>query len=767
MGEVYRARDPRLGREVAIKILPASLSQDPDRLRRFEQEARAVGVLNHPNIVSVYDVGTQDGAPYVVQELLEGETLRGRLGVGAFAPRKALGHALQIAHGLAAAHDKGIVHRDLKPENVFVTRDGRVKILDFGLAKLVASGVEDSVSRLPTTAGDTQPGVVLGTLGYMAPEQVRGKPADARSDIFSFGAILYEMLSGQRAFHGDSAADTMSAILMKEPPDLSATNRDVPPGLDRLVRHCLEKSPEERFQSARDLAFGLESLSDVGAPVAADRAASPSRPRRTRWLLLAAGAAAAIMALAAILWLRRSVKPMESVAVLPFANGSRDPDAEYLSDGITEGIINNLARLPNLRVTARSTAFHYKGRDEDPQKIGRDLNVRAVVSGRIVLRGDAVSVQADLVDVSSGSQIWGDRFDRGIAEVQSVQDEIALGIAEKLHVRPRDAGEARASGRAANPEAYQLYLKGRHEWEKRTEAGMRQAVDYLQQAIEKDPGYALAYAGLADAYAVFPSYSLLSPTESYTRARAASRKALEIDDSLAQAHANLGICFMNFDRDWTSSESEYKKAISLDGSYATAHHWYGLLLMVLGRFDESTRELHRARELDPFSTVIQGQLARVASFARQADRAVEEGRKAVAMDPGSPVGHTFLANSYTSLGMTREAIAENEKLAAMVGRTAIGLYATGRAQALSGRRAEAARTLEEMKALSRTQYVSSGLIATVFGMIGDKDRAFEFWEKACEEHSFEALFLKADPAFDNLRGDPRFPALLKKAGFGP
>jgi TolB-like protein/Tfp pilus assembly protein PilF len=770
MGEVYRAKDPRLGREVAIKVLPASFSADPDRLRRFEQEARAAGILNHPNITAVYDIGTSetDGAPYVVQELLEGETLRSRLGAGAFTPRKALGHALQIAHGLAAAHEKGIVHRDLKPENIFVTKDGRVKILDFGLAKLAPPLGEGLASHLPTTVGETQPGIVLGTLGYMSPEQVRGKPADTRSDIFSFGAILYEMLSGERAFRGESAADAMSAILMKEPPDLSVTNQNVSPGLERVVRHCLEKNAEERFQSARDLAFDLESLSDISGLAPAGKAASAAEPRRTRSLLLAAGVAAATLALGGVAWLRLRGRPVDSVAVLPFVNGSRDANAEYLSDGITESIINSLSRLSHLRVTARSTVFHYKGRDEDPQKIGRDLNVRAVVSGKVIQRGDTLSIQADLVDVDTGSQIWGDHYERKIADIQSVQEEIARGISEKMRLRLTGEEKQQLTRRStANTEAYQLYLKGRHAWGKRTESGLTQSIEYFRQAIEKDPGYSLAYAGLADSYAVVSSYSTMSPGDSFPRARAAAHKALEIDDGLAQAHATLGLCFMNYDRDWSSAESEYKKAIALDGKYATAHHWYGMLLTALGRFDEALVELRRAREIDPFSAVIQLNVCRLFIDLRQYDRAIEEGLKVTEMEPNFGLIHNFIAQAYAGKRMTREAIAEYEAVARVAGRNAQGLWAIGHAQALSGRRDEALSTVEEMKALSARRYVSPAYIAMIFHQLGDKEQFFHWWEKACEDRSFDVLYLKVDPSNDDVRDDPRFTALLRKAGLSP
>src|SRR5262245_38982096 len=588
MGEVYKAHDTRLGREVAVKVLPAGFSANADRLRRFQDEARAASALNHPNIVTIHDVGTHDGSPYVVTELLEGETLRARLAGGAFIPRRALGHAVQIAHGLAAAHEKGIVHRDLKPENIFVTQDGRVKILDFGLAKLALKEEPGGPQTNLPTVGGTEPGMVLGTVGYMSPEQVRGQPADTRSDIFSFGAILYEMLSGQRAFRGGSAADTMSAILKEDPPDLSQTNRAVAPGLERVVRHCLEKNPEERFQSARDLAFDLETLSDISAP-AALATVRPAQSRRLRSVLLIAAAVVAAALAGAFLWLRpRGAGTIDSLAVLPFVNASRDPGADYLSDGISESLINSLSQLPRLRVTARTIAFRYKGSEADPQKVGRDLNVRAVLTGKVLQRGDVLAIQADLVDTANGSQVWGDRYERKLSDLLTVQDEIAKEISEKL--RPRLTGEEKkrlTKHSTQSTEAYQLYLKGRHAWDKRTPTSLNESLGYFNQAIDKDPGYALAHAGLADVYAVMSSYSILSPGDSFPKARAAAAKALEIDDSLAQAHATLGNVLFNYDFNWTAGEKELTKALALDPNYATAHLWYGILLAAFSRYDEA------------------------------------------------------------------------------------------------------------------------------------------------------------------------------------
>jgi eukaryotic-like serine/threonine-protein kinase len=759
MGEVYRARDTRLGREVAVKVLPHSFSKDSDRLRRFEQEARAVSALNHPNILTIHDVGEHNGAPYVVTELLEGETLRSRMAAGAVSPKRALELALPIAHGLAAAHEKGIVHRDLKPENVFVTRDGRVKILDFGLAKLTETPDQGSQTGLPTAAPATDPGVVLGTLGYMSPEQVRGKTADARSDIFAFGAILYEMLAGRRAFHGDTAADTMSAILTKDAPELSATNRGVSPGLDRVVRHCLEKDPERRFHSAHDLAFDLEALSDASG-------ARPQAPPPARsWKRLALPiAVAAILGLGALIVWRRSAAAgsLDSVAVLPFANASRDPETEYLSDGITESIINSLSRLPQLRVAARSSVFRYKGKDEDPQKAGRELNVRAVVSGKLLQRGDTLSVQADLVDVGNGAQIWGNHYDRKLADVLAIQEEIAKDVSEKL--RPKMTGAEKQKVQkhyTENTEAYQLYLKGRYEWEKRNEASLQKARGFFQQAIDKDPGFALAYCGLADSYGVLPSYSLMSPSEAWPKAKAAARKALEIDEGLAPAHATLGLGLTDWDHDWAGAESHFRRAIEIDPDYPSGHFWYSQLLAALGRSQEAIDQIQRAREADPFSIIIQANLVRVLADARRFDQAIEEGQKAIRDNPNFAPPHFFLGLAYLGAGRRQEAAAEWRKAFEIIPSTPQGVWHRGRAEALEGRREDAIRTIAELTEVSRNRYVSPTYIATILIELGERDQAFEWLRRGVEDRSYDIVYLGVDPLFDAVRDDPRFQDLLR------
>jgi len=572
------------------------------------------------------------------------------------------------------------------------------------------------------------------------------------------------MLSGKRAFAGDSTADTMSAILKEDPPDLSQTKPGIAPGLDRVVRHCLEKNPEERFQSARDLAFDLETLSDVSAPatVSAPGQPAPGWRRRPALLFVSIGAALALSA-AAVLWLRPRGGTIDSIAVLPFVNASADPNAEYLSDGITESLINSLSQLPRLRVAARTISFRYKSRDADPQKAGRDLNVRAVLSGKVLQRGDTLSIQADLVDVASGSQLWGAHYDRKLSDVLAVQEAIAKEISEKLRLRLTGEEKNRLVKRSTeSTEAYQLYLKGRHSWEKRTPEALRESIDYFNQAIDKDPGYALAHAGLADVYAVLSSYSLMSPGESFPKARAAATKALEIDDSLARAHATLGNVLFCYDWNWTAGEGELKKAILLDPSYPTAYHWYGILLAGRGRFDEALEQLHRARDLDPFSSVIQGNIARTHYFAGQYDLAISEGRKAE-FGPG----HVSAAQAYLAKKMPQEALAEYQKAVETMAGSPVGLMFRGQAEVSAGRRSEALKTIEEMKTLAARRYVSPAYIAQVYVDLGEKDRALEWLEKAYADHSWDLIFLGVNPHYAPVRTDPRFADLLRRLNLAP
>jgi len=769
MGEVYRARDKKLDRDVAIKVLPESVAADPDTLARFEREAKAVAALSHPNILSIFDFGTHEGTAYVVMELLEGKTLRERLDEGPIPQKLAVDYALQIVKGLSAAHEKGIVHRDLKPRNLFVMKDGHVKILDFGLAKrieAIASGEETSA---PTAAQHTMPGTVMGTMGYMSPEQVRGLPVDHRSDIFAFGAILYELLSGERAFKRDTASDTIAAILIQEPSELSESGRSIPPALERIVKHCLEKDRDNRFHSARDIAFALGEASSGSATALATLAAQPPRSRAFRPLLWAAGVAALAALAAAVLWLRPGARTIDSVAVLPFVNAGGDPNAEYLSDGITESLIDSVSQIPGIKVISRASAFHYKGKDVGARIVGRELGVRAVLTGQVVQRGDALSIRAELVDARDETHLWGEQYNRRLSDILAVQEEIARDISGKLRQRLTGEEKKRLAKRyTENAEAYALYLKGRYDWNKRTGEDIQKAIGYFRQAIDKDPTYALAYAGLADSYAILFYYAGLPPSETFLMAKAAASKALEIDDTLAQAHATLAFVHENFDWDFSAAGKEYRRAIELDPKYPTAHHWYSLYLSGIGRHEQAIAEAERVYKLDPLSPIISNLRAAAFYSARQYDRAIEAARKTLELDKGFSPAHFSLGCALEQKKMYPEAIAALEEAVRLSGRRIRADADLGHAYAVSGRREEAMRMIEELKARSERGYDPVADIALVYAGLGQNDEAMRWLEKAYQARSawlIRLAPLKVDPRWDALRSDARFQDLLRRIGF--
>jgi serine/threonine protein kinase/tetratricopeptide (TPR) repeat protein len=723
MGEVYRARDTRLQRDVAIKVLPPSFAADSERLQRFEREAHAAGRLNHPNLLVVHDIGSQDGFPYLVSELLEGETLRERLVAGGLHIRKAMDCAAQLADGLAAAHEKSIVHRDLKPENVFLTTDGRVKILDFGLARLVPATTADSKS--PTESYATLPGTILGSVSYMSPEQLRGREVDHRSDIFSFGIVLFEMACGQRPFQGVTVAETTASILKDDPPPPAQLVAQIPPELDRVILHCLEKNPDERFQSARDLAFALKAL-------ASDRVSSGE---------VTAAPTGSI----------------DSLAVLPFVNASADSGTEYLSDGITESLIYSLSRLPGLKVLSRSSAFRYKGRDLDSQAAGRELNVRAVLTGRVTQRGDSLLIQTELVDVANGWQLWGERYNRSFEDVFAVQEEIAKEISEKLQLRLTGRERQKLAKRQTeDPEAYQLYLRGRYHWNKRNEEAVRKGISYFQRAIERDPAYSLPYVGLADSYNILGFYSFLPPREAFPKAKAAAARALELDDSLAEAHASMAYAVHYYDWDWSAAERGFLRAIELDQNYATAHHFYATHLAGRARFEEALREIQRARELDPLSLIIGAGLGVILYYARRYDETIEECRKVLEMDPGFVPAHIWLAWAYAQTAMAEVAVEECRKALQVSNGSILALAELGAVLAASGQKQEAEDILRELSELEGRSYVSPYYRAEIYAGLGSAHDALIWLERSCAERSTSLVWLDVNPRFDALRSDPRF-----------
>jgi serine/threonine-protein kinase len=767
MGEVYRARDPRLGREVAVKVLPKVHSRDPERLHRFEQEARAAGTLNHPNILAIHDVGTHGETQYVVSELLEGETLRERLRAGTLTTARSVEYAGQIAQGLAAAHTKGIVHRDLKPENIFVTRDGRIKILDFGLAKLTHAEADGAAKgEEPTLTRDTTPGAVLGTPGYMSPEQVAGRPADHRSDIFCLGTVVYEMLTGRPAFKGDTNADTMHAILREDPPALSTGDRRIPSPLARVVQRCLEKRPEDRFQSAHDVAFALQALSE------APESRAPLVGRRS--VIVGSSLVAVLAALLAldVGGLRgRHPPPVDSIrslAVLPLENLSRDPDQEFFADGMTDSLITQLAKIGAVRVVSRTSVMRYKRTRKPISEIARDLQVDAVVEGSVEHSGGRVRITAQLIRAATDHHLWAESYERDMRDVLLLQAEVARAIAGEIQIKltPQDHA-ALTSPRRVDPEAYELYLKGRYFWNFRTERSVEKAIAYFRQSIDRDPSYAVAYSGLADCYSVSAhSYDLgsVAPAEAFPKAKAAVAKALQIDDKLADAHNSLGFIKLIYDWDLPGAEEEFKRALELGPQLSNAHHWYAHYLIVTGQKDAALAEGKRALELDPLNPILNTHLGWHYLMAHEYDNALAQLRKTLDLDSNYGLAHWYMGLVYEQKRMYPEAVRELDQADGLLGHHLVVRGDLAHTHAVSGNRVEARKILGDLEKLSRQRYVSAFEIAVIHLGLDQGDEAFRWLDTAYRERADPLIYLKDDPRLDPVRADPRFRDVLRRVG---
>ena len=770
MGVVYKAKDTRLARFVALKFLPDKTAHDPLALERFRREARAASVLNHPGICTIYDIGEQGGRAFIAMEFIEGETLRSRIQGKPLALQEILKLGIQIAEALDAAHTEGIIHRDIKPANIFVTRRAQAKVLDFGLAKLVPTGLAGTDAELAAESADSTSivGIISGTPSYMSPEQIRGDDLDPRTDIFSLGVVLYEMATGRQAFGGRTGGAIIEAVLTRPPVSVRSINPDIPPRLENIIDHALHKDRDQRYQLATDLLADLQQLNretdfsrqgpnrdTESIPVSTATPAFPSGSRRPRTSTRQKSALRA----------ERPARGISSLAVFPFENLTREPENEYLSDGIPGSLINNLATVPRLRVIAQSTVFRYKGRQIDPQAVGRELHVRAVLTGRMMQSGGSLRVGTELVDVATGTQLWGEQFDRKPGDIFAIQDEISHEISEKLRLQLTRAEKKRLIKRhTQDPEAYRLYLQGRHHWNRWTEEGFYKAIGYFLQAVEKDPGYALAFAGVADSYVLLGWNSYIPPKEAFPQGRAAAMNALQLDPGLGEAHASLAAVLWLYDWQWPEAQSEFKRSLALNPTYPTANHWHAEFVMTMGLPIEAIAKMKNSQELDPLSLIINVAIGWAFYMARRYDEAIEQLLRTVELDPHYPVTHWILGLLYRITGRHDLAISAGEKAVHLSGGSPLIRAALAHTYGVSGRASEARQALDDLTQLAKRKYVAPHFFAGVYIGLGDNDRAMEYLEKSHDEHSHWLIYLHIDPSLDALRSNPRFQELLKRIG---
>jgi len=769
MGIVYRALDLRLKRRVAIKCLLPVVDRDHHALERFQREACAASRLNHPNICTIYEIDEHEGDPFIVMELLEGQTIEHLFEGKPLDSTEILEIAIQIADALEAAHESGIIHRDLKPANIFLTRRGQVKVLDFGLAKLIYSERPSAqfFDSLTTT------GAKVGTHVFMSPEQCRGEILDARSDLFSLGSVLYEMATGRLAFSGATRGLVFEAIWSRTPLPAMRLNPHLSPSLSSIIAKLLEKDPRLRYQSAAELRAALRRVKHDGEWSRIGLTSPPTRSRvhSNRLTFIVVGFACLslflLVALAPRNWrelllARHAASQVRSVAVLPFVNTNADRSTEYLADDITDGIISSLSGTPQLHVMARSKVFKYKSGELSPQKLGQDLNVDAVVLGRVAQHEDTLTIRVDLVRVADGSELWGEEYSRKVGDLIGVEEDIAKGISDKLQPRSAGQGTSRLTGRSTgNTEAYQSYLQGFHYRNLWTAEGFRKAIDYFKEAVGKDPSYALAYAGLADSYNFLGDSGYLAPRTAWPNAKSMAVEALRIDDQLPEAHVSLALVRENYDWDWPGAESEFKRAIQLDGNSAEAHQWYGDFLTRMGRFEEAKLELRKAQDLDPLSLLTNTCVGREFYFARQYESAIKQMKKTLDMDPDFVPAQHGILDAYAQSGMYREALAEQQKILVLSGNPDLAA-AIGNDYRKSGYNGVLQFMLGGFQEESKRSYVPPSEIAHIYARLGDGNQSVAWLEQAYDERDSKLTYLKVEPAFEGISSDPRFQELLRR-----
>ena len=816
MGRVYLAYDQRLGRRVALKLLLRQSTRSPERVQRFKQEARAASALNHPNILTIYEIGELKGVHFLATEFVEGRTLRAIIEHGQATLLALLDIAIQTAEALAVAHSAGIVHRDIKPENLMLRPDGYVKVLDFGIAKLTEAAAANSGEEFDQF--ETRAGVVVGTVNYMSPEQARGLRVDQRTDIFSLGVVLYEMTTGKKPFNGPTPSDVVAAVLKNEPPPLAQHLSGTPAALQRIINRALQKERTDRYSSALEMAADLKQLKQelefaarwqssspssgevkrgsgqvgnsanfatraVSAELAAtntdERAAARTAENSASFALwqkrkpLLALALIACLALALAGWWYFARQRTDSIAVLPFAYtrtaaSGNEADAEYLADGLTESLIQQLSQTPALKVIARNSVFRYKGKDADPQEIAQAFNVRTVLNGRIQPQGDQLEINVELVDTGNSAVLWSQRYVRPVSGLVKLQSDIASEIAGQLQMRLSGETQQRLAKRdTENVEAYQLYLRGRHLWNQRTDQSLLKSLDYFNQALALDPSYARAYAAVADSYSLLSFYSNVPQRECYDKGQAAVAKALELDPQLAEPHAALGMMQSTFNWDWANAEREFTRALQLNPNYATAHHWYGNFLLEQRRFDEARQQLIQATELDPVSVPINTAYGTFLYFFRRYDEAIVQLQKTLTLNPNAAGVRAHLAMAYEQKGRWPEALSEIKQSVALSHNNPSMRVRLVYTLALSGQQAEARQLLAQMQQENTGNELSAYLLAQVYMALGDPEPALDLFARAVAQHDEAVLWMTVDPRLDNLRQEARFQALVRQVGLKP